>query len=102
VLAGPLPAYTELTVTDPSVLRILLDQTRQQGYSVTAEERDAGASGISAPVFARETSWSARSGSVARLSDLPRSSRWPGAAGGQGRPAGDQVARGGRAPAADP
>jgi DNA-binding IclR family transcriptional regulator len=51
VLAGPLPGYTELTVTDPSVLRILLDQTRQQGYSVTAEERDAGASGISAPVF---------------------------------------------------
>ncbi|WAL67836.1 IclR family transcriptional regulator [Amycolatopsis cynarae] len=51
VLGWPLEPFTTTTVTDPSVLRALLGQTRQQGYAITSEERDAGAASVSAPVF---------------------------------------------------
>jgi DNA-binding IclR family transcriptional regulator len=51
VLSGPLTSFTTTTVTDPSVLRELLSQTRQLGYAITSEERDAGAASVSAPVF---------------------------------------------------
>lgn len=51
VLSRPLEAFTTTTVTDPSVLRALLNQTRQQGYAITLEERDPGAASVSAPVF---------------------------------------------------
>ncbi|MFI7102487.1 IclR family transcriptional regulator [Streptomyces sp. NPDC050161] len=54
VLNAPLPRYTDLTVTDPDLLRIALEQTRRQGYAITADERDAGAASVSAPVFDHE------------------------------------------------
>lgn len=52
VLAGPLEAFTEHTVTDPQVLRGLVARTRRDGFAITSDERDDGASGLSAPVFA--------------------------------------------------
>ncbi|WP_406635049.1 IclR family transcriptional regulator [Amycolatopsis sp. WGS_07] len=51
VLARPLEPFTTSTVTDPDLLAVLLKQTRQQGYAMTSEERDAGAASVSAPVF---------------------------------------------------
>jgi DNA-binding IclR family transcriptional regulator len=51
VLGGPLARFTDFTVTDAELLRIALQQTRAQGFASTAEERDAGAASVSAPVF---------------------------------------------------
>jgi DNA-binding IclR family transcriptional regulator len=51
VLGGPLTRFTDFTVTDAELLRIALQQTRAQGFASTAEERDAGAASVSAPVF---------------------------------------------------
>ncbi|HTF53266.1 MAG TPA: IclR family transcriptional regulator [Pseudonocardia sp.] len=55
ILAGPLPSFTDATITDPAVLRRLVDQTRRDGYAVTVAERDDGASGLAAPVFDSST-----------------------------------------------
>lgn len=51
VLSGPLETITDHTVTDPAVLRTLVDETRRDGFAITAAERDDGGSGLSAPVF---------------------------------------------------
>lgn len=51
VLAHPLEGFTPATVVDPDVLRTVVDETRRAGFSSTSDERDAGASGLSAPVF---------------------------------------------------
>ncbi|ALE73065.1 IclR family transcriptional regulator [Pseudonocardia sp. EC080610-09] len=51
VLSGPLETITDHTVTDPEVLRTLVDETRRDGFAITAAERDDGGSGLSAPVF---------------------------------------------------
>jgi len=50
-LDGPLSRFTDFTITDGELLRIALQQTRAQGFASTAEERDAGAASVSAPVF---------------------------------------------------
>ncbi|RZT85933.1 IclR family transcriptional regulator [Pseudonocardia sediminis] len=52
VLTGPLETLTDHTVTTPEVLRELVGQTRRDGFAITSSERDDGASGLSAPVFA--------------------------------------------------
>lgn len=54
VLAGPLETFTEHTVTTPDALRELVAQTRRDGFAITSSERDEGASGLSAPVFAAD------------------------------------------------
>src|SRR5882757_5580720 len=54
-LAGPLPSFTDATITDPAELRRLVDQARRDGYAVTVAERDDGASGLAAPVFDSST-----------------------------------------------
>ncbi|MGY1707273.1 IclR family transcriptional regulator C-terminal domain-containing protein [Geodermatophilus sp. SYSU D00697] len=46
----PLPAITPNTVTDPSALRAELARVRDQGWSVVAEELEAGLLSASAPV----------------------------------------------------
>ncbi|OZF00887.1 IclR family transcriptional regulator [Rhodococcoides fascians] len=51
ILAQDLQPVTDLTVTEPDVLRQLLRKTRSDGYAITTGERDTGASGLSAPVF---------------------------------------------------
>jgi DNA-binding IclR family transcriptional regulator len=51
VLSGPLESFTELSVTDPEVLRADVENVRRDGWSYTEGERDEGAAGLSAPVF---------------------------------------------------
>jgi DNA-binding IclR family transcriptional regulator len=51
VLAAPLPALTDATITDPDRLRRVAAETRAQGYAITIGERMEAASGLSAPVF---------------------------------------------------
>lgn len=47
----PLPAVTPRTVTDRAALRKLVDQVRQDGYSVSRDENTLGLAAIGAPVF---------------------------------------------------
>jgi DNA-binding IclR family transcriptional regulator len=51
VLSSPLESFTELSVTDPEVLRADVENVRRDGWSYTEGERDEGAAGLSAPVF---------------------------------------------------
>jgi DNA-binding IclR family transcriptional regulator len=51
VLSSTLERLTEHTITDPARLRSDVDQTRRDGYAITSDERDEGASGLAAPVF---------------------------------------------------
>jgi DNA-binding IclR family transcriptional regulator len=46
-----LPRFSEHTITDLDVLRSELAHIRVQGYASSFEERDAGAAGVTAPVF---------------------------------------------------
>jgi IclR family KDG regulon transcriptional repressor len=50
ILAGPLPARTAKTVTDPEKVRKLLHKVRQAGYAIEDEESEAGMRAIAAPV----------------------------------------------------
>jgi IclR family KDG regulon transcriptional repressor len=49
-ISDELKAFTQRTITDPEVLRIHLEQTRRQGYSVDDEEFDYGVRCVAAPV----------------------------------------------------
>ncbi|MCD5422461.1 IclR family transcriptional regulator [Rhodococcus pyridinivorans] len=49
--AQPIEAMTDATVTDPTVLRRLVEMARGDGYAITIGERDSAGSGLSAPVF---------------------------------------------------
>ncbi|AMA00928.1 IclR family transcriptional regulator [Corynebacterium glutamicum] len=51
VLSKSLPSYTEYTPTSPEELRLAVKKTRTQGFAITTNHRDDGASGLSAPVF---------------------------------------------------
>lgn len=51
VLSSTLERLTEHTITDPDRLRKDVDQTRRDGYAITSDERDEGATGLAAPVF---------------------------------------------------
>jgi DNA-binding IclR family transcriptional regulator len=50
VLAGPLPAYTERSTTDPAELRALLDGVRKEGYGVNRGSYRDGVGGLAAPI----------------------------------------------------
>jgi DNA-binding IclR family transcriptional regulator len=50
MLAGPLPAYTPNTITDPRRLRRVLAEVRRQGYAFTAGHIHADATGVAVPV----------------------------------------------------
>ncbi|WP_422935713.1 IclR family transcriptional regulator [Sinomonas sp. P47F7] len=50
-LSTTLERLTEHTITDPAKLRADVDQTRRDGYAMTSDERDEGATGLAAPVF---------------------------------------------------
>lgn len=52
-LAMPRPRYTPHTVTDTTGLQRILARARTNGWVCTSEERSAGFTSISAPVFAR-------------------------------------------------
>lgn len=46
-----LQSFTSRTITDPEVLRMHLDQTRRQGYSVDDEEYSYGVRCVAAPIY---------------------------------------------------
>lgn len=50
VLAEPLESFTQATVTDPQELREQIARTKRDGYSVSWDEQDEGAIGVSVPV----------------------------------------------------
>lgn len=50
-MAETLERLTEHTITDPVKLQAELGQTRRDGYAVTSDERDEGATGLAAPIF---------------------------------------------------
>jgi DNA-binding IclR family transcriptional regulator len=49
-LARPLPRFTPHTITEPPRLADALQQARQTGYAVNAEEEDLGVACVAAPV----------------------------------------------------
>jgi DNA-binding IclR family transcriptional regulator len=51
VLAGPLRAYTPLTVTDPDEIRAELERTRARGYAVNMGQHHLETGGVAAAVF---------------------------------------------------
>jgi DNA-binding IclR family transcriptional regulator len=50
ILAGPLPAYTPRTVTDPAALRAELGMIRMRGYAVNMGELNRELAGVSAAI----------------------------------------------------
>ncbi len=50
----PLRSMTDSTVVDVSELRVLLEQVRTQGWSVSLAERKAGAASVAAPVLSHD------------------------------------------------
>jgi DNA-binding IclR family transcriptional regulator len=50
-LAGPLPAYTSATITDPSALRAELERIRRQGWSQDRGEAGPSIHAFAAPVL---------------------------------------------------
>jgi DNA-binding IclR family transcriptional regulator len=51
LLADPLPAYTESTITNPMALKAELASIRERGFAVSQGQRVAGAAAVAAPVF---------------------------------------------------
>lgn len=51
VLAAGPERVTASTLVEPEELRAALRATRRDGYAITSDERDEGATGIAAPVF---------------------------------------------------
>lgn len=50
ILSGPLERFTPWTVVDPDKLRTYVTSAKRDGYVVTRDEQDEGATGISVPV----------------------------------------------------
>jgi DNA-binding IclR family transcriptional regulator len=50
VLAGPLPGYTDKTITDPAQLRRVLAEVRRQGFAFNPGHVHPEAAGVAAPV----------------------------------------------------
>jgi DNA-binding IclR family transcriptional regulator len=50
-LEQPLDRLTDATITDVAALRAELARVREQGFSITRDEQETGAIGISAPIF---------------------------------------------------
>lgn len=50
-LSSTLERLTDHTITHPQRLHGDVEQTRRDGYAITSDERDEGATGLSAPLF---------------------------------------------------
>ena len=50
ILAGPLPSFTDRTITDPERLRAELAATRERGYAAALGEIEEGLNAVAAPV----------------------------------------------------
>jgi len=51
ILAGPLVAVTELTITDPANLRAQLNEVRRVGFAISLGERTPGIRSVAAPIW---------------------------------------------------
>ena len=51
VASKPLEHFTSSTIVDADALRAAVSETHRAGYAWTSDERDEGASGLSAPIF---------------------------------------------------
>ena len=58
VLAEPLPALTDKTVTNPNMLRKQLQEIREQGYALDLEEITRGIVCVAAPLLGSVGGWS--------------------------------------------
>ena len=56
-LGGPLVRYTDKTITDLRKLQKVLDEVREQGYSIELEEEHPGVGCIGAPVRDASGRW---------------------------------------------
>jgi IclR family KDG regulon transcriptional repressor len=54
LLEGPLPRFTEASLSDPAVLREALAKVRQQGYAWSNEELFEGITCVAAPIWDRQ------------------------------------------------
>ena len=54
VMAGPLPAFTPHTVTDPTALAGLIAEARARGYSIGAQGYEDGVFSVAAPILAAD------------------------------------------------
>lgn len=50
ILAGPLPRFTERTITDPPALLAELARVREQGYALALGEIEEGLNAVAAPI----------------------------------------------------
>ena len=53
ILAGPLPRFTDRTITDPARLRIELRELRERGFAQAVGEIEDGLNAVAAPVRSR-------------------------------------------------
>ncbi|HEY7063207.1 MAG TPA: IclR family transcriptional regulator [Chloroflexota bacterium] len=68
---GPLPAYTERTVTQPARLRQYLARIREQGYVFNDQEFQLGVRSVAAPIFDAEGAVVAGINAAAPIHELP-------------------------------
>jgi DNA-binding IclR family transcriptional regulator len=57
VLAEPLKAWTDRSVTDPAALRAAVAQVRDQGWATAADGVQIGVNALAAPVFDHHGEW---------------------------------------------
>jgi IclR family acetate operon transcriptional repressor len=53
-IEGGLPAITETTITDPSVLRAELSQIRERGYATSWAGQEEGVNAVAVPIFTQD------------------------------------------------
>jgi IclR family acetate operon transcriptional repressor len=57
VLAAPLTAWTDRTVTDPAAVRASVAQVRRQGWATAVDAVQIGVNALAAPVFDHNGDW---------------------------------------------
>jgi DNA-binding IclR family transcriptional regulator len=57
VLAAPLKAWTEHTITDPATVRRRVEAVRRQGWATAADAVQIGVNALAAPVFDHRGDW---------------------------------------------
>lgn len=73
--AGPLPAFTPRTITDPDALAAELAAVRDRGWAEAVGEREPDLAALAAPVFGRDGGLAAILGVQGPASRLPAATR---------------------------